>query len=160
MKPAAPLREFIEGVAARAEQMFMARGKLLPMYHAIDAEGGDLVFPAPPVDNKDQSNAIVRMLLAEAGATRVAFLGEAWMLAARDGEIDLDQVQRDGIEDNPARIEILMISVEDAKEGFVLASREITRRDGSVTLGDLEINRMGSAEGRMVGLLPVPAVRH
>jgi hypothetical protein len=46
------LRALIDCASHAAERIFTVRGELLPMYHCVDAEGIDLLVPAPPVDKK------------------------------------------------------------------------------------------------------------
>lgn len=147
------LREFIESISVNAETIFKESGQMLPMYHAINGEGEAFVFPAPPFP-KAEAVPIVRTILKVIEATRVAFISEAWMLDARVGSVDVDKVMREGIEDNPDRIEVIMISVEDNNEGLLMAMRRIIRDGDKATLGDLDFMPATNAEGRMVGLLP------
>jgi hypothetical protein len=45
-------------------------------------------------------------------------------------------------------------------EGLLMAQREIIRHGNKAMLGRLQISTFDGAEGRMVGLLPTPAVKH
>ncbi|MGY2987740.1 hypothetical protein [Bradyrhizobium sp. USDA 4508] len=163
-KPAAsatviPLRKFVERCARRAETVFKKRGQLLAMYHAIDGAGNELIFPAPP-GSKDQSVAKARELLKACEATRVAYLDEAWMMTDQSG-LDLAKIEREGVSKQPGRIEIVMIGAEDQAEGMLTAHCEIIRSGNKAVLGKLQIDsKFDSAEGRMVGLLPAPAMKH
>jgi hypothetical protein len=157
------LRQFIEHAAKQAAKIFEKNGQLLPMYHAVDSAGKDLIFPSPSAD-KDKAVAIVRKVLAEAGATRVAYMDEAWSIDNREaGDVDVEEIYRSGrsISEHPDRIEIIMISAEDASEGIIMAHRKIFRHGDRAVLGKLEILEGGGLEGRMVGLLPrSPATKH
>jgi hypothetical protein len=156
------LRQFVEYAAKQAARIFEKQGQLLPMYHAIDATGKDLIFPSPSQD-KDKAVAIVRQILAEAGATRVAYMDEAWSVDNRESGADVEEIYRAGgsISQHPDRIEIIMVSAEDATEGIIMAHRKIFRHGGRAVLGKLEILEGGGLEGRMVGLLPrSPATKH
>ena len=156
-----PLRKFVEHAAERASRVFNRAGEFLPMYHYIDRDGKDFVVPAPPTQDKDAAVAIVRAVLEACGATRVAFLDEAWMLDAQRSGFDFEQANRDGISKHPDRIEVLLISAEDQNEGLVMASREIIRHDNRVVLGKLKfMPDGGELQGRMVGLLPAPERKH
>jgi hypothetical protein len=150
------LREFIELVARPISDRFMERGEIKPMYHIICCDGRDLVAPGLPGD-KDLAVAVARALMEVVGATRYVFITEAWMLLA-DGEdvkkIDLAKVDAEGVEAQPGRKEVLLFNAEDAREGMIMAHREIIRDGARATLGPLEVFASGYSEGRMIGLLP------
>ena len=133
----------------------------MPMYHFVDGEGREVVMNAPP-GGKDKSVAAMRQILKACGATRVAYLDEAWFMEAdTDNNLDLEKINREGVEKQPGRIEVIIISAEDQAEGMIMATREIIRHGDRAVLGKLKMHsKMDSAEGRMIGLLPAPRVKH
>lgn len=150
------MRQFILHVAKRVEHIYRKQGnRFTPMYHAIDAGGHEYVFVAPPVD-KDESVRQARAFLAKCEAVRVAFMDEAWILAAENTKDDVDKIFREGktLSEHPDRAEVIMIHVEDATEGMLMGSMEIIRHGSRVILGKLKITQFDQSEGRMVGLLP------
>jgi hypothetical protein len=163
------LRQFVNRVADRAAAMFKKQGHILPMYHAVDGLGNELIFASPHSD-KDVAVAMVRGILKACEATRVAYLDEAWLLDARGEDalnIDMAKINREGVRNQPGRIEVVLISAEDQKEGLILASREIIRHGDKAVLGKLKFSMeegpkdgTPSFEGRMVGLLPSPKVKN
>jgi len=162
MTEATSLRQFVEYVARRAEYLFKKQGALSPMYHAIDAEGNNYVLPGPP-GTKDQAVAQVRSFLKACRAVRVAFIDEAWVIDAETSPgVDVEKIYReaDSIRNHPARIEVVIVSGEDANEGLLMATREIIRHGNKATLGKLKFMEGGQSEGRMVGLLPASGSRH
>jgi hypothetical protein len=156
------LRQFVEQVAQNVSRIFEKQGQVLPMYHIIDAEGRDFVMLAPPLPDKDMAVAVARALLAEMGATRVAYIDEGWALDSKLSTADIQEVYRSGvsISEHPDRIEVILINAEDAIEGAAFAMRKIIRQGDSAVLGELEISEGGKSEGRMVGLLPTPGTKH
>ncbi|MEY9235434.1 hypothetical protein ABIF78_007757 [Bradyrhizobium japonicum] len=153
------LRQFVEHVAKNVSRLFDKQGHLLPMYHAIDANGNEVIFVSPSHD-KDRALAMARQSLADMGATRVAYIDEAWVIDDPEGLADIDKIEREGVRRQPGRKEAIIISVEDATEGLILARREIIRHGNRAILGKLMIEEHGHVEGRMVGLLPAPARKH
>jgi hypothetical protein len=156
------LRQFVEYVARRAEYLFKKQGALSPMYHAVDAEGNNYVLPGPP-GTKDQAVAQVRSFLKACRAVRVAFIDEAWVIdAERSPGVDVEKIYREAgsIRNHPARVEVVIVSGEDAKEGLLMATREIIRHGDKAALGRLKFIEYGQTEGRMVGLLPTTTTKH
>lgn len=153
------LRQFVEHVAKRTEILFKKHGRVLPMYHAVNADGQDFIMAAPP-GSKDQSVAQARAFLADCKAVRVAFIDEAWALDSQKTDpADIQKIWDAGkpISRHPNRIEIILISAEDATEGALMGSREIIRHGNRAILGKLKIVDFDGVEGRMVGLLPTPS---
>jgi hypothetical protein len=150
------LKSFVEQATKEASRVFLARGRLSPTYHAVDGAGNEHIFPAPP-GTKNQSVALVRALLKAMDAQRVAYMDEAWVLhaaAAEGGTIDIDKINREGVEHQPGRIEMVIVSGEDQHEGLLTCTREIIRHGDRVTLGAPTIEHFDHSEGRMIGLLP------
>jgi hypothetical protein len=149
-----PLKQFVEHAADEAAKLFLANGILRPMYHAVDGAGNEHVFMAPP-GGKDRSVAYTRALLKVMDAQRVAYMDEAWVLDTRetDTAIDVEKIDREGVEAQPGRKEMLAISGEDQDEGLVMLTREIIRDGDRVTLGPPVIETFDHSEGRMIGLL-------
>lgn len=154
------LREFIEDASAGVERIFEATGRILPFYHFVSPRVGEVAVPAPPCDSKDEAVAVMRAVLAEAKATRVLFVDEAWTVVRQGTRADLDQLQNEAPPRlQPDRNEVVVFQAEDAVEGELTAYRDIVREDGKrPRLGPLVIKgRAVYSTGRMVGLLPRPA---
>lgn len=159
-----PLRKFVEHCARRAEAIFKKQGRVLPMYHAIDRDGQDVVFPSPPVGGKDEQVAAARLMLEACGATRVAFIDEAWALDQGISDLDMKELNRTGLRNHPNRIEVILIAAEDQNEGMIMASSEIIRHGDRAVIAKLKYMDeqhpgAGAYEGRMIGLLPRPKMK-
>lgn len=156
------LKEFIEDSARRIESIFdKQNGNLSQMFHFIDTDGKHYVLPAPRGD-KDQSVAVVRVILQRANAVRVMVIDEAWILDANKSGAPSMQEARDiwesggSIQHHPARTEAVTLLAEDIYEGSLAAYRPIIREPNSnPRLGELVFLPSGGVgEGRMIGLLP------
>jgi hypothetical protein len=146
------LRDFVERTVRLVSRQFDQRGEVPPIYHIITGDGEDLVVPGFPGD-KDLAVALARVILETVEATRYVFVTEGWVLFAPDSA-DIDKINREGVEAQPGRKEVLMFSAEDELEGVIMGHREIIRDGARARLGPLEVIQYGQSEGRMVGLLP------
>ncbi|HEX3412854.1 MAG TPA: hypothetical protein VHT00_14135 [Stellaceae bacterium] len=148
------LKQFAERAAEGAARIFDALGEMPAMYHAVDRHGRDLLIGEPPAEDRDVAVDLVRELLAHIGATRVAFLNEAWTVRG------MTKPEADAIvgkvADHPDRMEVLVITAEDVREPALFGHRRIIRHDKSTELGPLQWFDMNNAQGRMIGLLPPP----
>jgi hypothetical protein len=150
----ANLRELIVIADDACQKIFRKRKEVLPMYHAIRADGSNFVFPAPP-GSKDISVALTRALFENERVIAYVFVDEAWTLHSAIDAPKLKRVMKHGIAEHPDRIEIIMFAAEDAS-GMMMAYRKIIRpAHGEAKLGDrIEFYEDVVMEGRMVGLLP------
>jgi hypothetical protein len=156
-----PLREFVEAASRSVEKLFDEAGRILPFYHFISPVVGEVATPAPQLD-KDTGVAVMRWILAEAKATRVLYIDEAWTVLRKGTRAELDRLRNEPPpSEQPDRNEVVMFSAEDIDEGELLAHRDIIREDGKrPRLGPLVVHeRAVYSAGRMVGLLPTPANR-
>ena len=153
----ATLEMLIKFANKQAEKLFRVQQQLLPMYHAVTASGQQLVFNSPSRD-KDEA---VRLIKAEFVARDVlfyVFMDEAWWLGARGAEyrkLDMNAINRDGLQYHPDRREIVMFSAEHRNGEMLMAHRYILRPEhGKATLSPLgKIESFDHSAGRMVGLL-------
>lgn len=127
-----------------------------PMFFLIDADGKDRYLTVPPFVDKDTAAAVIRGILRKLGATRVAFVDEAWGVKGMTADLDRERerLMRDGVRDEPGRVEVIMVSVEDKTEGALMYHIPINRDGDKVTLGEPVSYRFDYSEGRIVGLLP------
>jgi hypothetical protein len=156
------LRQLIEFGSTTAEKIFRRRGCFDPMWHAILADGSHKIIPQT-IDDKELQIGLVRAAFMLFDARAYVFISEAWALSgkARDNaerDAKLEQYLREGIRENPDRVEILWLQAED-QTGMLSARRKILRPNNArAKLGELEFDEMQgwSAGGRMMGLLPRP----
>lgn len=152
---AAQLREMIEAASSWVEKHFAKTGRILPMWHAVKANGEHAVVEAPSGD-KDTSVAMVRAFFELNNVVRCLFIDEAW--TAQGGkELNEWVKQHDGnIHSYPNRVEIVAFMGEDDRDGMITAHRRIIRGQGKPKLGPLEFMDWtgGQSEGRLVGMLP------
>jgi len=154
------LKEFVTFASEQAEKIFRKTGEVLPLYHAIDAEGEHLILSAPPGD-PDISVAMTKAWLALNNIDRVCFMNEGWILYRVDGpEItpgEMDRIRREGLRNHPDRREVVLFNAENKAGEMQSAHRFIMRPEhGKASLSPLVINdmsRLGPGEGRMIGLL-------
>jgi|SRR5262245_435804 len=150
------LKEQIECVSEWADAVFADAGEILPMWHAIDADGTNHIIPALMPD-KDAMAAALRAFCKEKNAVRLMFITEAWTCATDDQKVAEQAMawMRAGktLESFPGRIEVLMFSCED-ETGTLNAHRRIIRGEGKPTLGPLEWFPANSTlEGRFTNML-------
>jgi hypothetical protein len=161
MKPSS-LKDFTIAAAETAAAMFAKQGnQLAPVYIALDRNGDYSIFPAPP-GPKDFSMMITRAYLEFIGATRVIYVDEAWTLEepiVGVAKERLDQIEREGVKNQPGHIECVLLVGEDATEPLVMFQRKINRDGDRVWLGPLVDISPDGAQGRMIGLLPVKGTK-
>jgi hypothetical protein len=147
------LKELIQFASAQAETIFRRNGELLPMWHAIKADGEQLIVPSPPCDDKDVSVGLIKALFELENVETYVFMSEAWMLRTTT-----DGVPRgnDSLEHHPDRREAIMFAAENRDGEEQTACRFILRpENGKAKLSPLKMDDMKNrtSEGRMVGLL-------
>jgi hypothetical protein len=154
------LRSLITELSDATETFFKRRGRVSPVWIAIDANGrAHLIQPIS--DDKDLSATFTRARFRYLGIKRYVFIDEAWMLneSSGMGEADLKAAMKEGISNHPRRIEVVFFSGEDEDAGIITAHRRIERPAGKRPyLGALVVDNMTRSEGRMVGMLPQKGV--
>jgi hypothetical protein len=150
------LKDLIAFASAQAETIFRRNGELLPMYHAITADGQNVVIPQPGVD-KDFAVGLVKAAFELQNVETYVFFSEAWRLdTTRERDPDMSGIVRNGLEDHPDRREIVAFSAENRDGEMLTACRYILRPEhGKAKLSPLEFDDMSNvtSSGRMVGLL-------
>jgi hypothetical protein len=151
------LRSLIEFASKQAEKIFRIQGAIHPMYHAIKADGQQIIFNAPD-DDKDVSVAITMAAFELENVDRYVFIDEAWVVDTRgtDQDLDMDYVNRYGLRDHPDRREVVTFFAENRRGERMQGTRYILRPErGKPSLSPLKIEDMtgSKSEGRMVGLL-------
>lgn len=154
-----PLRRMIERASDFVDKRFRQTGQIARTYHAITADGDQLVTPALD-DDKDADAILIRALFAMRKVVRYIVIDEAWILDRKHGPIpppaEMEWIARHGLRNHPDRREVVMISGEDIHGARLIGERFILRPEhGRATLSPLRIIDMteGRSEGRMVGLL-------
>jgi hypothetical protein len=155
------LKSLIEFASGQAEKQFRRTGVFYPMYHAIQADGQQLILPAMDED-KDVGVALIKAAFMLNDVDRYVFIDEAWILDHRkDGreisDAEMERINRYGLEHHPDRREVLMFAAENRKGEMQTATRFILRPEsGKAKLAPLrmdDMKRISGSEGRMVGLL-------
>ena len=151
------LKELIEFASAQAEIIFRRTGMVLPMWHAIKANGQTLILSPPDLENKDLSVALVKAAFEIENVVQYVFLSEAWELATTvERDPDIEKAACHGLEHHPDRREILMLAAENNEGEEQTAHRYILRPEhGKAKLAPLIMDDMTGrkSSGRMVGLL-------
>ena len=157
------LRALLIHASDFAETVFRKKGEVAPMWHAIRANGEQIIEAHPMWLGKDLANGLIRAQFDLLDVVRYIYIGEAWTLVRQTGLAkvpgEIEQIKRTGIADHPDRVEVVMIQGEDKEAGQIIALREIIRTGKKPKLGPLEFtfepgSEAGSSEGRMVGMLP------
>jgi len=91
-------------------------------------------------------------------ASRVV-VTEAWMLNSPK-PLGMERLDREGVECQPGRSEVVLIMGEDATEGGVMAQMPIVRQGRNAKLDPLRFVKYDTGEGRMIGLLPQAGAAH
>ena len=160
------LRGMFAIVSQWARWKFEKCGQIHPMWHAVTASGVEFVTPRLH-DHRDLCVAMIRALFRARDVVRYIYVDEAWMVIRPRCETPDEQARldREGISNDPARTEIVLMSGEDIVCGQLMAHRLIIRPDhGKPHLGPLQWTGDGlpnprgvpsQYEGRMIGLLPM-----
>lgn len=152
------LRELIDYASTQAEKIFKNTGRIMPMYHAVQADGQHLVTPTPDAD-KDVAVALIKSLFRLRNVVRYVYINEAWKLEMPGREpspAEWLEIQRKGLENHPDRREIMTFFAENRAGELMMAQRYILRPErGKAKLTPLTITDMsgGQTAGRMIGLL-------
>jgi len=159
-----PLDAFIRAMAKAAKLNFERSGGLTPMFIYVGADGTHNVLSLDKVwddRNKDPAFAVMRGAAKAAGATRCALVCEAWQLDGDDvGNAAVEQAwaTQGSLKDLPGRREVIVIEAEDQTAPRLCGRMEIIRPEGRKPyVLALRIDRPTTSEGRLVGMLPVPA---
>jgi len=159
------LREFTERAARDGAVLWEQQDyHLAPMYAAIDGEGNEIVFDAPPLP-KHISVMMVKLLLAKLEATRVVFIDEAWTLmkacTEEEARATSERMGEQSVRGEPGSKEVIIVMGEDESEPMVWLQAEIIRGEQETTLGpwvDVSPN-YDVKTGLMVGMLPQRGTR-
>lgn len=147
------LTELIEFASAQAEKIFRTTGVIYPMWHAIKANGEQLIMRHPDIPEKDLAVALVKVQFELEDVVTYVFISEAWILHTTE---ERDPVIPTSLEFHPDRREAIMFSAGDDKGQEQTARRYILRPEhGKAKLAPLIMDDMTnlSSSGRMVGLL-------
>ena len=150
-------REMIEFASQMSEFVFGKEGKLNPIWHAIQADGEQFMFPAPEGDGSrdDMFNAIAEMFRIQ-NVVRYYAVAEGYVIETKADfpRDELERIKDAGLENHPASMRVVIIHSED-ENGVIVAHRRIVRSDGGQAhLGPLEYHDSYSTiEGGMIGLL-------
>ena len=148
------LADMIHRVSEAVEDIFRNTGEIRPMYEAVKPDGERMVVRVPGYD-KDLDVALIKAFFAIENIDRYVYVAEAWTLETKM-DIDVEQVQREGVRNHPDRREAVMFMAESRDGGILSARRYILRPEhGKAKLAPLHINDLTNAEssGRIVGLL-------
>jgi len=151
-----------------ATKAFRRDGEIHPIWHAITRDGEHLILPTPwgAPGERDHQTTAIRVLFELKDVVRYVMLHECWMARFDDVPDDAaaaalrEELNRDGVQDRPDRIEIVMFQAEVAGQIARTAYRRIVRPPrGRAYLNPLEWFPDAApgayAVGRMVGMLPV-----
>jgi len=152
------LKSLVEFASAQAEKIFRKTGELVPMYHAINADGQHRVM-LPPGFSKDLDVALMKAAFVLENIDRFVFICEAWIVDARQSGVpplDLENYREGSLSENPDRREVVMFAAENRRGELMLGQRYILRPEhGKPSLAPLRIDSgFDESAGRMVGMLP------
>ena len=160
------LRTMLDYASGFAEGRFAEFGAIKPIWYAVTLSGDSIITPPlAGAQDKDESIAMIRELFESRDVVRYLFIDEAWTLDTPVERAELGRIEREGLRNHPARVEVVMFTGEDYEAGLILAQRRIFRpQGGKAYLGPLsmqgELPAMAGGErtveitGGMVGLLP------
>jgi hypothetical protein len=148
------LKKLINVASTTAEKVFHKTGEVLPMWHAVKANGQAIIIPSLS-DDKDVAVGLVKAFFELEAVEAYVFISEAWILDTT-ANVDITALQRDGLKDHPDRREVLMFSAENRDGEEQTARRYILRPEHSkAKLTRLVMDDMSqlTSSGRMVKLL-------
>ena len=152
-------RELVQFASSMAVVLFDKDGKVKPLWHAVRRNGEHGVIAPDAFEDgahKDVVAAAMRAVFEQMDVVAYVFMCESW-LRMGGREIDLNAVMRDGLSNDPQKVECVWFTAEDS-EGSVSAYQMIERPDGPDGRGVLQpikwLDRCSRTEGRFVGMLP------
>lgn len=151
MTPLTELQEFFALAAKNIARIFHEKGEVIPMWHAVDAQGEHILIATPWSNDREKDIAVqgLRQMFKEKGVKRYAFMVEAWMRHAASRE---DISAR--VSEHPDRREIVNISAEDRKGNRLMGWYYILRPEhGKATLSPLHMGNEILTSGRFTGML-------
>jgi hypothetical protein len=152
-KPAASLEEFAKLQLKPAQTLILMRRELVPMM-VFESPTGTGIAAVPDYGEdtvKGPAREALRAMLKEKGATRYAFIIEAWMSTAKGSEISPGMRPRD----DPKRKEAIVVSAADNKGCKILCISFITRAP-KISFSEPELCDAGF--GATLDLLTKPTV--
>jgi len=155
MTPLTELQDFFACAAERAKAIFEATGEVLPMWHAVPAQGQDLVIATPwsDDDEKEATAQAIRQIFDRAQVKRFAFISEAWVASMRPGT-SLEEANHTRASQHPDRREVLMINAEDRWGNAISGCFYILRPEhGPAKLSPLQMSDYDTTKGRFAGML-------
>jgi|SRR5215475_6947271 len=157
MTPHSELRKEIENASVWADAVFADVGEILPMWHAVGADGTCHIIPQVE-PNKDFMAQALRAFCEDQKIVRLLFISEAWTSISSTPESAKRAedwiAAHNTLETYPERDEMLIFQGED-ENGMIGAARKIIRVEGKKpTLGPLEWHEADGYSGRYTGLLP------
>lgn len=159
------LRDFVNRASSGAERLFKKNGRMTQIVHYRAGDGHEAVVRVLG-SSKDQKAAFIRALLRKVDANRVVLMDQSWMLDRRGksephfSKDELTRFDREGLRNEPERVEVVSFYAEDQSEGQLMAHREIVRPVGrapylaALRLPLEERGGIAVSQGRYVGLLP------
>lgn len=146
------LHAMINTAAKWATDRIHAGHEIGPIWHAVTANGNDMIIPSPHED-KDITTILVRAIFELQHVVRCVFIDEAW-IAKGDKELD-DHVHEHGRISNYAdRQDVVFFTGEDNAAHISAYCVITTGVNGKRHVGPLELMQFTTAEGRLVGMLP------
>jgi hypothetical protein len=150
-------RDLVEFANERVTKIWKVCHEVLPMWHAVTADGEEFLVKQPCPD-KDLAAAMIRALFELRNVVSYVYFAEAWILETKTADTtdaQLSDIISHGISNHPDRVDVVMFAAEDER-GMVLARRSIVRpTDGVPTLSAIKYDDdLSRSEGRMVGMLP------
>jgi hypothetical protein len=138
------LREMIDTASGFVDEMMKEEGHVEATWHAVREDGTPLFIPGPPIKDKDDLALVMRSLFKMQRVVRYVFWDEAWMVEGRSqpGESGAEIIKRVGpASEHPERIEIVLITGEDADSGVSLSGKRVIIRPpgGKPHLGPLVV---------------------
>ena len=122
--------ELFKGILETTRKIFGHDGHLVPVIHCIKENETAiyLIAEMPDVNAKDQVEKLIVKLVDE-GAEAIAFAAESWLLDAADQHKYEEHFKKyKSIEDNPDRMEVVMITYS-TKRFEIMASAKIIREN-------------------------------
>src|SRR4051812_11692741 len=113
-----PLRDLIEHASRFCDSAMRIHGNVAPIWHMITADGEEIVELSPPIDDKDVSVMMIRILFELRNVVRYVYFAEAWMLAVTGKPSDEERARwSEGLSNHPDRIEVVTFQAEDENCG-------------------------------------------
>ena len=153
------LRQLIDLLSPMIDNLFAAKGALVPTWFGITKDGNLEFFVTPQAGDPRFPMDTLREAMAKQNIVRCCGVFEAWMLDGSEQQItdaDIRHAVSRQLYKNPNRIEVVSFLAENSARASTATRRILRPKRGPAALGPLKHIALppgSEGEGRMLGLI-------